>query len=509
MDKSLNRPTTSAERLAVLHATAVELTAELDRPRLYQAVVEGAARLVGAGLAVALSWDAARRELVVEASTGAELVSAAEMAVYGGPAFASRTTIHLDDLDEHPRAASLARRLGVGAAAALPIPSPGDGAPLGALCVALERGQPPLTIDDLRALEIFAALAGTALTHAEGVAASARRMARVEQLTVALRGLAEARERELILERGLDCARDVFGADRAAIFLVNGREELASCASRGLSRVYLELAAQRYRQSVGALLPLARAPVYVADLQTDPRTRVMHEMAAREGLRTVLFVPMLRAGRLQGALALYHDLVWPYDAEDLAHARALADELAVALAGAAQSDAAARELGRVRALLRMAHVLVEDGGHRRALQALIDEGTASAAWLFAPGTLLLADPGAPETFAVAALRVARAAVAGGRLATRATPWGAVAAAPLRRGGQVIGSVAVAQRRRPRHEPIVSGASLHMIVLDEIDVAEPQALVAGAAHHLGAALGGGSSRPPIGREPHVRAGGGKP
>jgi hypothetical protein len=226
------------------------------------------------------------------------------------------------------------------------------------------------------------------------------------------------------------------------------------------------------------MVPLARAPVYVADLVTDPRTRVVHEVATHEGLHTLLLVPMLRGDKLQGALALYHDLVWHYEPEDFVPARTLAEELGVALVNAGVCAAATRQATRLRALTAMARVLLDGAPVRHGLATLVEAGAATAAWMFAPGGELSAQAGASEPHVDEdAHTIARRALADGD----AVAVGLCAAAPVRGAG----AVAVAVPRPPRYSP--PPPLLFIPTRDDFDATQPDELALGVAQLLAGRL----------------------
>src|SRR5262249_5033521 len=142
----------------------------------------------------------------------APLVPIEELSVCAVPAYTSRTTIAVEDLDAHPRAPAVARALKLGAAAATPLG--GREAVHGGICVATFQptgSADGLSGEDLRVLELLANHVGLLLASAEAVATAVRRLARAEELASAFRGIGEARERDAILTRGLDCAMTILG----------------------------------------------------------------------------------------------------------------------------------------------------------------------------------------------------------------------------------------------------------------------------------------------------------
>lgn len=477
---------TGAARLAVLHEIALALSGELDRRRLYEGIVQGAKKLLGVPRAAVLSWDAGREELVTEAATGDHprvTATPSELGACEGRAFTSRRTAICDDYGNSPRAPSHAR----GIAAAVATPLLRETTPLGVLFAAHTDPAERFTPDDIRLLEVLAGHVSLALANAEVVAGAARRLARAEELANVLRGVAEARDRDAIAQRTLDCATTVLGADRAALYLVDADGEITFVAARRLSRPYLEFVAQYYKRSVGGLLPLTRAPLFVADMSTDPRTRVMHEMAAHEGIRSMMIVPLINRADVYGAVALYHDGVYRYDQHEVAQLRALADQVALALGGAALHAQTTRQLAQLRALDAVQRAVADPGNEvercQRAAHAIVAGGGATRAWVFhARGHELdlVASSGATALSDDPARAAARTALAGGRVVSQA-PAGTdpVVAAPITHQGRTYGALVLASPRPLSPEPgrgtvVLTYAEDHELPLARHEVASTAA-----------------------------------
>src|SRR5262249_6493875 len=154
----------------------------------------------------------------------------------------------------------------------------------------------------------------------------------------------------------------------------------------------------------------------------DPRTRVIHELATHEGLHSMLLMPLIHRGQLFGAIALYHDLVWRYEAEDIAPVRALADEMALALANANLHQQIQRQLVHLRVLERIARVASEPGsGAERAARvvaALVGGAVAVRAWALRVDGTAWAAAGEGAADREAAQQAAQAALLAGRAIAR-------------------------------------------------------------------------------------------
>ncbi len=440
----------------MLQEIALALSGELDRTRLYEGIVQGARRLLGVPLSAVLAWDPGREQLVTEAAIGEVprlAVAAAELPALEGRAFLDRRTTTLDDYSGHPRAPEFARAMRVQAAVAVPLLREGEA--LGVLFAAHTVRGRRFDAEDLRLLELLVSHVALALANAETVATATRRLARAEELANALRGVAEARERDAIAQRALDCATTVLGADRAALYLIDlSSGDVSFVAGRRLSRRYLEDVANHYRRSVGGLLPLTRAPLFVADLATDPRTRVLHETAQREGVHSSLIVPLLHRDQVFGALALYHDLIWSYDAEELAQVRALADQVALALGSAAAHQQTWRQLAQLRALDGLVRAVSDPVSEaercQRGCQALVAGGGATRAWVWQAGgsaLAILARAGSTTLLDSTARDAARACLAAGRAMVHTEGGGdPLIAAPIEHQGNIYGALVLSLPR---------------------------------------------------------------
>src|SRR5204862_3637838 len=112
--------------------------------------------------------------------------------------------------------------------------------------------------------------------------------------------------------------RQVFAADRAAVFLQNADGELRPANTVGLSEEYVASVRASYRQAAGGAAMIRRTPVYVPDVLTDPIMTPLREAALREGFRSMVVVPFLHEDQALGALTLYFDQPHDYEPDDLA-----------------------------------------------------------------------------------------------------------------------------------------------------------------------------------------------
>jgi GAF domain-containing protein len=466
----MTRPPSDA-RLAALHDVALALSSELDRRRLYEGIVHGARRLLGVPFAAVASWDEGREELVIEASAGAPetlLVSAppGELPVGAGRAFRERQTVLLDDLAAERRATATERGLGLRAFLAAPLPR--DDAPAGVVLAAYTAPGPRFDAEDARLLSLLAGHASLALAKAEAAAEAARRLAGAEELTHALRGILEARRTEVIFDRALDCATTILAADRAAIFLLDRDERVTEAAGRRLSRAYLETISASYRRSAGGQVTATRTPVFIADLVNDPRTRAVHDLILREGVRSLLLLPLLYREELIGVLGLYHELVWRYGVEDMAPARALADQLALALGNAALHERTERQLAQLRVLEALVRAVSDpvpaEERCRRGAAAIVGRASATSAWIYQQddrGAMIVAARAGASALSDPDAAAAAAIQAGAPVSHQVPGAEPLVAAPILHEGRALGALVVAAPHPPTFEPRAATTHLHL------------------------------------------------
>lgn len=120
-----------------------------------------------------------------------------------------------------------------------------------------------------------------------------------------------------------------FGIRGCSIMLFDEREkQLFRMSSYGISRSYLQkgpiLADGRYTAFISG------EPIFIKNFQNDRRIQYP-EAAAREGLVSLLSVPIHYQGASIGCIRIYHDQVWELHDEDLESFCILADFLGLVI----------------------------------------------------------------------------------------------------------------------------------------------------------------------------------
>ena len=115
----------------------------------------------------------------------------------------------------------------------------------------------------------------------------------------------------------------------ASIFVVNpGKEELEILATEGLSLDYRNKGPILTDQSIRLATNLK--PVIVADTQTSDQLQYP-EKAEKEGIRSIVSLPVNLRGKIIGALRIYHAEPWQVSDTDLMYLALMTRYLGMAL----------------------------------------------------------------------------------------------------------------------------------------------------------------------------------
>jgi GAF domain-containing protein len=123
--------------------------------------------------------------------------------------------------------------------------------------------------------------------------------------------------------------RDALEAKGCALFLINPKtQELELASSTGLSHEYL------HKGPVSALRSIADSlkdgPVAIYDVKDDPRIQYPTE-AVKEGIASILAVPIMARGNPIGAIRIYTAEPWEFKIEDVSFVQAVAQIAGMAI----------------------------------------------------------------------------------------------------------------------------------------------------------------------------------
>ena len=129
----------------------------------------------------------------------------------------------------------------------------------------------------------------------------------------------EPEEVALMTVEGIKTALDIRGC---ALFLLNhATDELKVAASYGLSDEYLNKGPLSALHSIAQ--SLSEGPIAISDIMKDPRLQYPEE-AQKEGIASILSVPIQVNQKTLGALRVYTSEPWDFTADDVNFVSALA-----------------------------------------------------------------------------------------------------------------------------------------------------------------------------------------
>jgi len=136
------------------------------------------------------------------------------------------------------------------------------------------------------------------------------------------RSLSKSRNPEEIIQMSVDSIQSALDAKGCALYLMNKEtHELEVAASSGLSTGYLKKGAVSAYRSISD--SLKDGPVAVYDVSDDPRIQYP-EAARKEGIASILSVPILVGDETIGAVRVYTQEKWEFTLDDVNFVQALA-----------------------------------------------------------------------------------------------------------------------------------------------------------------------------------------
>ena len=147
------------------------------------------------------------------------------------------------------------------------------------------------------------------------------------RITKAISMIRDPEEIVLITVEGVTHALQIKGC---ALFLFSARsDELKLAGSYGLSTEYLDKGPISALRSIASALEDGQ-PVAVFDVTDDPRIQYP-EAAQKEGIASILSVPMIMGERITGCLRVYTAERWEFTLNDVNFVQAVAQVVGMAL----------------------------------------------------------------------------------------------------------------------------------------------------------------------------------
>lgn len=156
-----------------------------------------------------------------------------------------------------------------------------------------------------------------------------------ETLLKVTKSISHSRDPEEIILMTTESVTTALDAKGCSLFLVNRQtNELEVASSFGLSSEYIN------KGPVSALSSIAQSledgPVAISNVMDDPRIQYPDE-AEKEGISSILSVPIVAGGNLIGAMRVYTSEHWDFTLEDVNFVQALAQLAGMAISMARYS----------------------------------------------------------------------------------------------------------------------------------------------------------------------------
>lgn len=146
--------------------------------------------------------------------------------------------------------------------------------------------------------------------------------------------ISHSRDPEEVVLMTVESIKTALNVKGCTLFLINrSTHELEVAASYGLSDEYLNKGPINAMKSIAA--SLNEGPVAIYDVTDDPRIQYPEE-AKKEGISSILSVPVMISGHTIGALRVYTAEPWEFTMEDLNFVQAMGNITGMAIGMARQ-----------------------------------------------------------------------------------------------------------------------------------------------------------------------------
>jgi signal transduction protein with GAF and PtsI domain len=150
-----------------------------------------------------------------------------------------------------------------------------------------------------------------------------------ETLLKVTEAISMSKDPEDVVVTTVEAVKTALKAKGAALFLVNRKKnELELAAANGLSREYLDKGPLSATESIAE--SIEKGPVAIYDVGDDPRIQYPKE-AKKEGIASLLSVPVAIHGQVIGSLRVYTAEPWEFTIDDVNLVQAVAQVAGMAI----------------------------------------------------------------------------------------------------------------------------------------------------------------------------------
>ena len=336
-----------AEEMAALYQTALDLTTQLEMPRLLDAILERAVALLGATGGLVHLYDPAAERLVAVTSHRLEKdYTGLSLRVGEGAAGQAFETGEPLIVDDHRTWAGKSPQVADSDARSLVcVPLRWQEQIIGVLDVMDNERAGAFGKKDLRLLEPFAAQAAIAIQNARLYEETRRRNRELALLNRVIAASAAGQDVETVLETVCRELALAFDVPQSAAALFNEEKTEAVVVAEYPSPGSGQRRAEGRPPSLGEIIPVEgnlasqyllahKTPLVIENAQTDPRQSPIHDLMRRRGTVSQLLLPLLVEDEVVGSLGLDAIEPRPFSTEEVDLAQRVAEQVSAVLARA-------------------------------------------------------------------------------------------------------------------------------------------------------------------------------
>ncbi len=150
-----------------------------------------------------------------------------------------------------------------------------------------------------------------------------------ETMVKVTKAISHSREPEVVALMTVESIKTALDVKGCSLFLINRKNnELQLATSYGLSDEYVNKGPLSALRSIAQ--SLEEGPVAIYDVMDDPRIQYPNE-ARKEGIASLLSVPIVVGGNLIGAMRVYTSEPWEFTLEDVNFVQSLAQVAGMAI----------------------------------------------------------------------------------------------------------------------------------------------------------------------------------
>ncbi len=161
-----------------------------------------------------------------------------------------------------------------------------------------------------------------------------RQVLNYETLLRVTKAISHSRDPEEVVLMTVESIKTALGVKGCTLFLINRKtDHLEATASFGLSNQYLNKGPISLMDSIAQTLE--DGPVAISNVMDDPRIQYPEE-AKKEGIASILSVPVISGGHVIGVLRVYTAKRWDFTLNDVNFVQAMACMAGMAISMARQ-----------------------------------------------------------------------------------------------------------------------------------------------------------------------------